>query len=289
MIRAAADIHAKKILATRPRPPREAARVDDLADHAALVVMAHPDDEAIAAAAMLGRLKKAGVVCVTDGAPRRGNFAKAAGFDNWMDYARTRRGEAEAALALLGRPIAPLHGMGIADQDAAHHLVAGARHVAGQLRSGFSRVIAHAYEGGHPDHDSAAFMVHAACALLRHEGAPVPLIVEAPLYNAPSGTFEHSKFLPHPDAGPVANFPLSPAERDLKQRMFACHVTQKSVFEAFGTIEEKFRLAPRYHFAAPPHAGDVGYGQYMGAFTGKVWRRLAWRAMRELDLLDELA
>jgi hypothetical protein len=27
----------------------------------------------------------------------------------------------------------------------------------------------------------------------------------------------------------------------------------------------------------------------MGPFTGRVWRRHAWRAMRELDLLQELA
>jgi hypothetical protein len=27
----------------------------------------------------------------------------------------------------------------------------------------------------------------------------------------------------------------------------------------------------------------------MGAFTGRVWRAHAWRAMRELNLMEELA
>ncbi|MGZ5930325.1 MAG: PIG-L deacetylase family protein, partial [Rhizomicrobium sp.] len=231
----------------------------------------------------------AGVICITDGAPRRGNFARNAGFDNWMDYADARRGEAEAALALLGRKIEPMRNLGIADMEAALNLVPAARHLAGKIGPGFSHVITHAYEGGHPDHDSTAFCVHAACALIAKAGGTPPVIVEAPLYNAPQGSFQHSKFLPHADAGPVAVFKLSPAEQDLKRRMFDCHVTQRAVFADFDGTQEAYRLAPRYHFSAPPHPGDAGYNQFMGAFTGAVWRKHAWRAMRELDVWEELA
>jgi LmbE family N-acetylglucosaminyl deacetylase len=279
----------RDVLRSQPRPPRPVIALDDLPARSILVVMAHPDDEAIAAGAMLARAAGAGVICVTDGAPRKGNFARDAGFDNWMDYAAARRGEAEAALALLGREILPMSNLGIADQEAAFNLVPAARHLASRLRSGFSHVVTHAYEGGHPDHDSAAFCVHAACALIAKEGGVPPVIVEAPLYNAPQGIFQHNIFIPHDDAGPVATFRLSPAEQDLKRRMFDCHVTQRAVFPAFDATEEKFRLAPRYHFSAPPHPGDAGYNQYMGAFTGAVWRRHAWRAMRELDVWKDLA
>lgn len=286
---AIADIGLRKNLQSRPRPPRPVVPLDDLSARTALVVMAHPDDEAIAAGALLARVPRAGVICMTDGAPRRGNFARDAGFDNWMDYAAARRGEAEAALALLGRKIEPMRNLGIADMEAALNLVPAARHLAGKIGSGFSHVITHAYEGGHPDHDSTAFCVHAACALIAKAGGAPPVIVEAPLYNAPQGSFQHSKFVPHADAGPVAVFALSPAEQDLKRRMFACHVTQRAVFADFDATREAFRLAPRYHFSAPPHPGDAGYNQFMGAFTGAVWRKHAWRAMRELGVWEELA
>jgi LmbE family N-acetylglucosaminyl deacetylase len=288
-VRDIADIRRRNFLRSKPRAPRPAIALDDLPSRTALVVMAHPDDEAIAAGALLARFPRAGVICVTDGAPRRGNFARDAGFDNWMDYAGARRGEAEAALALLGRKIEPMRNLGIADQEAALNLVPAARYLAGKIGSGFSHVITHAYEGGHPDHDSTAFCVHAACALIAKAGGTPPVIVEAPLYNAPKGSFQHSKFVPHADAGPVAVFKLSPAEQDLKRRMFDCHVTQRAVFADFDGTQEAYRLAPRYHFSAPPHPGDAGYNQFMGAFTGAVWRKHAWRAMRELGVWEELA
>lgn len=283
-----ADIKTRRTLAATPRGPRAATPVDDLAAHAILVVVAHPDDEIIAAGALMGRAAKVGVICLTNGAPRKESYARQAGFDNWLNYAFARRAEAEAALALLDREVAPSRSLGITDQDTVNDLVAVTRHLVAPLSAGFSHVVTHAYEGGHPDHDSTAFCVHAACALIERAGGGAPVIVEAPLYSAPQGAYIHSQFLPHDDAGPITTFPLTPREQALKRRMFDCHLTQRKTFDDFGVEEESFRLAPRYHFAAPPHAGAVGYDQFNWPVNGRVWRNQAWKAIRELGV-PELA
>ena len=71
--------------------------------------------------------------------------------------------------------------------------------------------------------------------------------------------------------------------------MCQCHATQQQVFTNVSLETEMFRQAPRYHFSAPPHVGEVGYVKFMGGVTGKSWRRRAWQAMRELGLWEELA
>lgn len=283
-----ADIPLRRRLAVSPRPARSAAPLTGLSRSSTLVVTAHPDDESIAAAALMQQVPRLGVICVTNGAPFNESYARQAGFDNRLDYALARRGEIEAALALLQRDVAPFHTLGLSDQEASFHLVPVTRHLAKQMQ-GFEQVITHAYEGGHPDHDATAFCVHAAAAIIARSGMTPPVIVEAPLYNAPDKTYVHQIFLSHPDAGEIVSNRLSADQQDLKRRMFACHATQESTFKSFQTENEQFRLAPRYHFCAPPHPGDAGYDQFHWPLNSSLWRRQAWKAMRELGLQNELA
>lgn len=288
-MRETAEAPLRYSLRSQPRPTRAAVPMEDLPEHAGLVVTAHPDDEVIAAGVMLSRLRRAGVICVTNGAPHNVRHANAAGFDNRWDYGEARQKEAEAALALTGREIAPLCNVGIADQEATLHLVPTTLYLVHRFRLEFDRVITHAYEGGHPDHDSVAFCVHAACALIAKAGETPPVIVEAPLYNAPGGAFQSNQFLANGDAGPVAHFKHSPAEQALKTAMFDCHATQSKILAQFDLTEEKFRQAPRYHFAAAPHPGKLGFDSFGWFLNGRKWRAHAWRALRELDLWRELA
>ncbi|HEV7515463.1 MAG TPA: PIG-L family deacetylase, partial [Thermoanaerobaculia bacterium] len=80
-----------------------------------LVLAAHPDDETIGAGALLCRQPPQAVIHVTDGAPRDLAWAPAAHGDR-DGYARARRRELAAALALAGVPADRLLRLGIVDQ-----------------------------------------------------------------------------------------------------------------------------------------------------------------------------
>jgi N-acetylglucosamine malate deacetylase 2 len=275
-------------LQARPRPPRPQ-REEDPAGGAVLVVVAHPDDEVITAAALLGRAWRAGVICVSDGSPRSPRYAETAGFASRFDLAAARRREGTAALDLLGREIEPEINLCVIDQEVTCELVALARYLVAPLQAGFTFVVTHAYEGGHPDHDSVALAVHASAALVRQSGGAPPTILEAPIYSGASDSRVLQSFLPHADAGPALCLDLTQEERDLKRRMLLSHVTQQHVLDGFDLAREQFREAPRYHFSAPPHAGRLGLDAWRWQVTGRAWRRAAWRAIRELGLIEELA
>src|SRR5690606_33702947 len=222
-----ADIPLRRRLGSRPRAARALASLSDLGTQPLLLVFAHPDDEVIAAGALMQRPPRVGLITLTSGATRHGSYARRAGFDSWLDYGHARLMETEAALGWLGREVAPRRNLGLPDMGTMDELVAITRHLVGQLRQGVSYVVTHAYEGGHPDHDSAAFCVHAACALIGREGGRPPVIVEAPLYNEHDGAVVHSRFLPHEDAGTPVTFHLSADEQALKRRMYESYVTQR--------------------------------------------------------------
>lgn len=285
---ALADLRRRAAVRSQERP-RSLVRAENLEFGSVLVVVAHPDDEVIAAAGLLSRSESAGVICASDGAPRNPDYARRAGFSSRFDYARARRRESEAALALLGRDPDPSLNLGIVDQEVTSELVALARFLVTVIESGFNTVVTHAYEGGHPDHDAVAFAVHAAVALIVRSGGTAPLILEASIYNGAGAAHVLQQFLPRPDAGPTFALDLSAEERDLKRRMLATHATQLHLLREFELSRECFRPAPPYHFSLPPHHGRLGFDEFRWPINGRRWRRAAWRAIRELELVNELA
>jgi N-acetylglucosamine malate deacetylase 2 len=250
-----------------------------------MLVGAHPDDETVGAGARLHRLAGAQVVCITDGAPRDGQDASRHGLTPEA-YAQRRRAELEAALALCGIAPSRLTMLGCPDQQASLNMVPLARRLAELLsQHDVETVMTHPYEGGHPDHDATAFIVHAAVALVRQSGGAAPDIVEWTSYHrGPDGVLTN-EFLPCPavDAQTVS-CPLSTDDRQRKLAVLACHATQRETLSHLPMDVERFRPAPACDFTQPPHAWKLHYEHHSWGMTGERFRQLATAALAELAL-----
>jgi hypothetical protein len=73
----------------------------------------------------------------------------------------------------------------------------------------------------------------------------------------------------------VLTVELSDEQRGLKRRMLDSFHTQAEILAPFGVEFERFRIAPAYDFAAPPHSGALYYEQFDWGMTGDRFRSIA--------------
>ena len=249
-----------------------------------LLVFAHPDDEVIAIGARMGRFGNAHFLHVTDGAPRDERDSRAHGFATLAEYKDARWAEFRQALARAGIANAPRECLEIPDQQASLHLAELALEVCRRIeRIEPEIVFTHPYEGGHPDHDACAFAVHRALALRRAQGYRMPAVLEGTFYHRGARGMVTGVFLRRPERMEEVVYSLSPAERERKQALIDCFVTQKQVLAQFRLESERFRIAPSYDFGKPPHAGPVLYDEHPWGITSERFCRLVREALETLQ------
>lgn len=209
--------------------------------NAALVVVAHPDDETLGGGALLPRLANLTIIHATNGAPEDGVDARRNGFDSPPAYAAGRRRELAAALVMGGVVGARLLSLDVPDQGVAFALAETARRLVEPM-SDADVVFTHAMEGGHPDHDATAFAVRAAARLL---GPKAPVIVEMPFYRADPRQDGWIRQTFDAETG-VTVLRLTEDERRRKRAMLRAHASQAGTLDGFGAADERFRaVVPR--------------------------------------------
>lgn len=276
----------------RYRPPLEVTQevLDRIAQRTALVeafpstlvVVAHPDDEAIGAGGLLAGIPDVVVAHVTDGAPRDERYAQSKGFLTREEYARARRREVVNALARVGITPERCRGLGYVDGEASLQMLEVVFDVADlidEVRPDI--VLTHPYEGGHSDHDATAFAVHLACGILRRDKAPAPVVLELTSYHNYSGERRVFDFLPYIGSD-QRTILLTETEKALKKSMYEEFESQTQVLQRFPIQIERFRTAPRYVFTEAPHEGVLDYERFCTIITGAEWRRNASRALDTL-------
>jgi len=246
------------------------------------IIVAHPVDEVIGAGGLISKLKDVTVIHLTDGAPRSERIAYEAGFEGIAEYTEARRRECISALALVNVPADHILELDIGDHQAPQFLTELSKKLTTLLQQCAPDVVlTHPYEGGHPDHDAAAFATNAAVRLLKRSGFRAPMLFEMALHPGRDGEKRVLDFLPS-SGRETTTLMLDQEAQDLKRRMYECFATQREALKENPLGPERFRRPPPYDFTMPPQRGKLNYENYDREFSGHEWELLARKAWMDL-------
>lgn len=228
-----------------------------------LVIVAHPDDEAVACAALLQRMREPHVLFCTDGGPLDPYFWGKYG--SREAYSRMREKEARLALKEVGVSnvefLKVRSGKAVIDQTLFEHLpdaVPAAADVVSRIRP--DALLTIAYEGGHPDHDSCSFIT---TQIAREQHLPVWEMPIEPLFKKVERRWQ--TFLS--PAQPAITLRPKPEEIARKRSALQAYVSQGN-FDSIAAVDETFRPMPRYDYTRRPHQDILNYESWQWKMTG---------------------
>jgi len=231
-----------------------------------LVLVAHPDDECIAFGALLQRMREPIVVFATNGSPQDPYFWQQYG--SREAYAGLRREEAFASMHAAGvKDVIFLpdltEGEKLVDQELFQRLQSAYDLLVDLVRRRMVQaLLTLAYEGGHPDHDSCAFL---SAQLAKRFNIPC---WEAPLYHRlPEGGGVFQGFLG--DTSEEVDVKPTPPELEAKRTMCMAYPSQGDFLTHFDASREIVRPQPGYEFRRPPHEGKTNYEVWQWKMTAQ--------------------
>ncbi len=231
-----------------------------------LLLVPHYDDEC-AAGVLLRKLPEATVLFLTDGAPRDPYFWRRYGTRE--HYSSLRKRESVETLQASGiHDVLSLDDIPGSKAPADQELYRALPEAFQAVKAVATRflpktILAPAYEGGHPDHDAAAFL---AAEIARHVSAQH---WELPYYHRKAdGKVYQQEFLQHLPSACEVTLALSEAEIQQKRAMWSRYQSQCAVLQEFAVEREIYRPAPPYTWQRPPHPGTLNYEAWRWAATG---------------------
>jgi LmbE family N-acetylglucosaminyl deacetylase len=230
-----------------------------------LILVAHPDDEAVTCAALMQRMEEPHVLFCTDGAPLDPYFWGRHG--SREAYSLLRQQEARLALSRVGVTKVEFLKTRSEEHIIDQQLFERLPEAVGAVFQVIDRVHPHAlltlaYEGTHPDHDSCNFITS---VIAREYALPAWEMPVYKLFRKDSRDFK--TFVPAPQ--PYVLLKPTCDEIARKRRALEAYASQGDFLVRFDSVEESFRPLPEYDYAQPPYEGVLGYEAWQWPMTGK--------------------
>jgi len=231
-----------------------------------LILVPHPDDEAVGAALAIRRAQARGAEVIgldlTHGCPPREALWPWARMTHGARV-ETRRHEAEAAARELG--ITRIPDDGLAARCLRHALPAAYARIRSAAEAhAIDTLWVPAYEGAHPDHDCANAL---AFALAR--ARPGIAAWEFAEYSNAGGVRRANAFFDAgagADGGAITIAIKDEDEGRWKTRLLALYRSEsfnlRNVSAGRVPLRESFRPLPRHDYARPPHPGRLFYERF---------------------------